>query len=70
MPVSKNVILWLRGSGLRDGHDFIDNGQKDNNEKNGDTNIQSPTQGVSFSTAAANQNTSSPNKYRRYSSHE
>eukprot|EP00957_Ditylum_brightwellii_P055647 4216331-Ditylum_brightwellii.AAC.1 len=53
MPVSKNVILWLRGGGLKDDKDCIDNGQKDNNDKNngdntkdGDNkNNQSPSQG-------------------------
>eukprot|EP00957_Ditylum_brightwellii_P021943 1654852-Ditylum_brightwellii.AAC.1 len=33
MPVSKNAILQLRGSGLRDDSDSIDNGQKDHDEK-------------------------------------
>ena len=39
MPVSNNVILWLRGGGLKDDCDSIDNSQNDNDEKNnGDTN--------------------------------
>eukprot|EP00957_Ditylum_brightwellii_P056996 4319415-Ditylum_brightwellii.AAC.1 len=33
MPVSKNVILWLRGGGLKDDSDSSDNGQKDNDKK-------------------------------------
>eukprot|EP00957_Ditylum_brightwellii_P179976 13709235-Ditylum_brightwellii.AAC.1 len=46
MPVSKNVILWLRGGCMKNNSDSIDNGQKDNDEKdNGDTNNQSPSQG-------------------------
>eukprot|EP00957_Ditylum_brightwellii_P062664 4756388-Ditylum_brightwellii.AAC.1 len=60
MSASKNAILCLRGDGLKDDSDYIDNGQKDNDEKNnGGTNNQSPSQGVSFSSTVANQNTSS-----------
>eukprot|EP00957_Ditylum_brightwellii_P163832 12472190-Ditylum_brightwellii.AAC.1 len=33
MPVSKNVFLWLRGGGLKDDRDSIDNDQKDNDDK-------------------------------------
>jgi hypothetical protein len=33
MPISNNVILWLRGGGLKDDRGSIDNGQKDNDEK-------------------------------------
>ena len=33
MPVSKNVILWLKGGGLKDDRDPTDNGPKDNDEK-------------------------------------
>eukprot|EP00957_Ditylum_brightwellii_P103211 7866726-Ditylum_brightwellii.AAC.1 len=33
MPVSNNVILWLRGGGLKDDRDSIDNGQKDDDGK-------------------------------------
>ena len=40
------MILWLKGGGLKDDCDSIDNDQKDNDEKkNGDTNYQSPNQG-------------------------
>eukprot|EP00957_Ditylum_brightwellii_P033281 2521382-Ditylum_brightwellii.AAC.1 len=33
MPVSKNVTLRLRGGGLKDDHDSIDNVQNDTDEK-------------------------------------
>eukprot|EP00957_Ditylum_brightwellii_P068928 5231963-Ditylum_brightwellii.AAC.1 len=59
MPVSKNVTLQLRGGGLKDDSDYIDNGQNDNDENNnGDANNQSRSQGVSFSSTVASQNTS------------
>eukprot|EP00957_Ditylum_brightwellii_P134736 10272143-Ditylum_brightwellii.AAC.1 len=59
MPVSNNVVLWLRGGGLKDDCNSIDNGQKDNDEKNyADANNQSTSQRVSFSTTAASHNTS------------
>eukprot|EP00957_Ditylum_brightwellii_P152495 11607527-Ditylum_brightwellii.AAC.1 len=70
MPVSKNVILQLRGGGdLKDDQEAINNDQKDNDDKhNGDTNNQSPSQGVSFSSTAGNKNTSnrSHNHHNNY----
>eukprot|EP00957_Ditylum_brightwellii_P063642 4830718-Ditylum_brightwellii.AAC.1 len=40
MPVSKNSILWLRGGGLKDDKDFIDNDQKDNAGNNNGNNTK------------------------------
>eukprot|EP00957_Ditylum_brightwellii_P022769 1717580-Ditylum_brightwellii.AAC.1 len=65
-PVSKKLILWLRGGGLKDDKDCIDNGKKDNDVKNngddikyGDnSNNQSPSQGVSFSSTSSSHNAS------------
>eukprot|EP00957_Ditylum_brightwellii_P107224 8181946-Ditylum_brightwellii.AAC.1 len=59
MPVSKRLILWLKGGGLKDDRKSTYNDQKDNDDKNnGEIHNQSTNQGVSFSSIAGSQNTS------------
>eukprot|EP00957_Ditylum_brightwellii_P188396 14342241-Ditylum_brightwellii.AAC.1 len=70
MLVSKHLILWLRGGGLKDDRKSYENDQKDNDDKkNGEMNNQRVSKGVSFSSTAGSQNTLSRSHNHHHNYH-
>eukprot|EP00957_Ditylum_brightwellii_P034016 2576165-Ditylum_brightwellii.AAC.1 len=72
MPVSKNATLWLRGGGLKDDSNSIDNGQKAGSQN---TSNRSHNHHHKYHNSISSNNSSGfdcdgPNKFSQYSSHD